>query len=173
LNKEKAIAIQDFLYPHHPIVNINNIRNTIRMASNMNTYSDKHNAEEKPNPLVKEKIIEYTQKNELPCTIAFNIAHELCVSAIEIGKNADLINFRLTKCQLGLFGYTPEKKIVNHQNTIEPKIKDAIKKALINKRLTCENAWDIATLYNVHKLTISAACESMGIKINKCQLGAF
>jgi hypothetical protein len=63
----------------------------------MNTYSDKHNAEEKPNPLVKEKIIEYTQKNELPCTIAFNIAHELCVSAIEIGKNADLINFRLTK----------------------------------------------------------------------------
>jgi len=139
----------------------------------MNNYSNKHNAGEKSNPLIKEKIIAHATQNELPCAVAFKIAKELGVSEMEIGKNVDLIDFRLTKCQLGLFGYTPEKKIIKSKSTVDPEIKTAIKKALVDKRLTCENAWSIAKSYDVHKMTISAACESMGIKITKCQLGAF
>ncbi len=139
----------------------------------MNKFLDKHRAGEKPNSLIKDSIIRHALENELPCAVAFNIAKELNVPAIEIGKNVDLINFRLTKCQLGLFGYMPDKKIVKCPESIDPEIKAAIQKALIDNRLSCENAWNIAASFNVHKMTISAACEFMGIKINKCQLGAF
>jgi len=139
----------------------------------MNNFSNKHNAGIKPNPLIKEKIIDNAVDNKLPCAIAFKIAKELGVSASEIGKNADLINFRLTKCQLGLFGYTPEKKIIKPQDTVDDEIKTTIKTAVVDNKLTCENAWQIAATYNVHKLAVSAACEFMGIKITKCQLGAF
>lgn len=139
----------------------------------MNSFSNKHGADEKPDPRVKEKIIRHTVENELPCAVAFNIAKELNMLAIQVGKNADLLNYRLTKCQLGLFGYTPEKKIVKSQTTIDPEIKAAIQKALMEGRLPCEKAWSIASSFSVHKMMISAACEFMGIKINKCQLGAF
>lgn len=143
------------------------------MTSDMNNFSSKHSAGEKPNPMVSEKIIKHAMENELPCAVAFSITKELGIPAIEIGKNMDLLNYRLTKCQLGLFGYKPEKKIVKKQNSVDPEIKTAIEKALIESKLTCENAWSIAASFGVHKITISAACESMGIKINKCQLGAF
>jgi len=143
------------------------------MVSGNHNFSDKHGPDEKTDPLVKEKITQQAINNELPCAIAFNIAKELNIPAKEIGKTADLINYRLTKCQLGLFGYTPEKKIVKPQKDVNPDIEDAIQKSLIDNRLSCETAWHIAERFRVHKMTISATCEHMGIKINTCQLGAF
>jgi len=52
-------------------------------------------------------------------------------------------------------------------------LKDAISDALIQGRLSCKNAWDIASRFKVHKMKVSGACEAMGIKIKHCQLGAF
>jgi len=75
-------------------------------------FADKHGAGVRVNELIKEKIISQTKNNELACAKAFKIADELNVSAAEVGKTADLLEMRLAKCQLGLFGYKPEKKIV-------------------------------------------------------------
>ena len=139
----------------------------------MNNFSKKHNTNESPDPSIKEKIFSHTKNSELPCAVAFKIAKELGVSAEKVGKTADLLNVRLTKCQLGLFGYTPEKKIIKPKNTIDPTIDSAIQKASVDNRLPCENAWDIAASFRVPRMTISSACESLGMKIDKCQLGAF
>jgi hypothetical protein len=105
--------------------------------------------------------------------VAFEIADDTGVLPAEVGKTFDLMNYKLVKCQLGLFGYTPEKKIVTPQDTDNHKLKNAIQKALVNERLPCINAWEIAARFQIPKLTVSGIAEAMGIKIKPCQLGAF
>ena len=80
-------------------------------------FSDKHEATEKPNPEIKNQIEKQSKNNEIPCAVAFEIAENIRILPAEIGKTIDLMNYKLVKCQLGLFGYTPEKKIVNPQDT--------------------------------------------------------
>ncbi|MGD8883615.1 MAG: hypothetical protein PVI82_17085 [Desulfobacterales bacterium] len=75
-------------------------------------FADKHNANTQLNDRIKDHIDRQAKNNELPCALAFKIAKELNVSPAEVGKTADLMETMLIKCQLGLFGYLPEKKIV-------------------------------------------------------------
>ena len=137
------------------------------------TYSAKHGPDEKPDTSIKNEILKQTKNKKIPCAVAFEIAKTLQVSPEEVGKTADLMNFRLTKCQLGLFGYQPKKKIVKPQNSINLDIKDAVSAALVQGRLSCQSAWDIASRLHTSKMTVSGACEAMGIKIKDCQLAAF
>ncbi len=138
-----------------------------------NQFAQKHGPDTKPDILIKNEIINRSKDNKIPCAAAFEIAKELQVSADAVGMAVDLINYRLVKCQLGLFGYQPNKKIVKPQNKVSEDLKDAISDALIQGRLSCKNAWDIASRFKVHKMKVSGACEAMGIKIKHCQLGAF
>jgi hypothetical protein len=138
-----------------------------------NQFAQKHGSDAKPDILIKNEIINRSKDNKIPCAVAFEIAKELQVSADAVGMTVDLINYRLVKCQLGLFGYQPNKKIVKPQHKVSEDLKDAISDALIQGRLSCKNAWDIASRFKVHKMKVSGACEAMGIKIKHCQLGAF
>jgi len=54
-----------------------------------------------------------------------------------------------------------------------PDVTAAIRAALVDRRLPCASAWDIAKTFGVRKMVVSAACEALGIKIKPCQLGAF
>jgi hypothetical protein len=76
------------------------------------------------------------------------------------------------KCQLGLFGYGPETKAVEPK-TPHQELEEAIRAALVEEKLTCIDAWSIASRLNVPKMTVSAACEALNIKLTSCQLGAF
>jgi len=136
-------------------------------------FSPKHGPDEKPDTLIKNEILKQTKNEKVPCAVAFNISKTLQISPETVGKTADLMNFRLTKCQLGLFGYQPKKKIVKPQDSIKVDVKDAVSDALVQGRLSCKRAWDIASRLHVSKMTVSGACEAMGVKIKSCQLGAF
>ena len=85
----------------------------------------------------------------------------------------DLISYRLVKCKLGLFGYKPDKKIIKSVKTANQNLKNTITDNLVEGKLACKIAWDIASRFNVNKTTIGGICEDMNIKINECQLGAF
>jgi hypothetical protein len=137
------------------------------------TYSQKHGHDEKPDDSIKNEILKRTEDEKVSCAVAFEIADALQILPYEVGKTADLMNFKLTKCQLGLFGYLPQKKIVKPQNSVKENIKDAISQSLSQGRLSCQRAWEIASRFNVSKMAVSNACEAMGIKIKDCQLGAF
>jgi hypothetical protein len=136
-------------------------------------FSDKHKAAEKPNPEITSKIEHRSKNTEIPCARVFEIVEETGFLPADIGKNIDLMNYKLIKCQLGLFGYTPEKKIVNAQDTPNNDLKNAIKNALVNEKLPCQSAWEIAARFQVPKLTVSGVAEGMGVKVKPCQLGAF
>ena len=137
------------------------------------SFSTKHGPDERPDTSIKIEILKQTQNEKIPCAVAFEISKALQISPKKVGKTADLMNFKLTKCQLGLFGYQPKKKIVKPQDSINVDVKDAVSDALVQERLSCKQAWDIASRLQVSKMTVSGACETMGIKIKDCQIGAF
>ena len=136
-------------------------------------FSEKHGPDAQADPVVQEKINKNAREGELACAVAFKIAEELEVSPAEIGKTVDLLDLRLNKCQLGLFGYQPDKKAVKARAPENREMEGAIRNALAGGKLACRDAWDIADRFKVPKMTVSGVCEYMGIKIKPCQLGAF
>ena len=136
-------------------------------------FSEKHAADTQMDPAMKQKIEDKTKNNEVPCAVAFQIAAELKAAPADVGKGIDLLDIRLVKCQLGLFGYSPSKKAVKPKSPQSRDLEDAIRLALVEKKLSCRAAWDIAHRFNVPKMAVSAACEALNIKIKPCQLGAF
>lgn len=111
--------------------------------------------------------------NELSCVTAFEIAGKLNVPANYIGEAADRLKIELVNCQLGLFGYKPDKKIVKTLKAVSGELKTAISDSLADGRLSCIKAWEIAAKLNIKRFSVSCACETLGIKIKGCQLGAF
>jgi len=136
-------------------------------------YSKKHGPGAETNPSVEAALKAQTSNGKLPCAVAFKIASELNVIPAEVGRNADLLEMRLTKCQLGLFGYEPEKRIVQPAESVPEELEKAIRQGLENGRLPCKTAWHIATSQDLRKMQVSSACEALKIKIISCQIGAF
>ena len=110
---------------------------------------------------------------KLACAVAFEIARASGTTPETVGKAADLLSYRLVKCQLGLFGYQPQKKRVTPQQTDRRDLLGAIEEALVEGKLSCRRAWQIAAQFGVGKMTVSNICEHLQIKIKPCQLGAF
>ena len=79
----------------------------------------------------------------------------------------------LVKCQLGLFGYSPRKRIVTPDPEADPAVKQMITAQVRDQRLACATAWQIADQLEMPRLAIANICEGLGIKIARCQLGAF
>lgn len=114
---------------------------------------------------------------QLPCAAAFRIAHQLGAEPIEVGQSADRSNVRLSRCQLGLFGYGPKSegkhRIVKPMAQVPDDLRQAIQESLTDGRLTCAAAWKIAERFGRSRLDVSNAAEGLGIRISHCQLGAF
>ncbi len=126
-----------------------------------------------PDKEIAQHIAQKIKNNELPCAVAFDIAKKGNVSPAAVGAYADAHKLRLVKCQLGLFGYQPEKRIVKPAKSVSPELEADIRGALVNDRLPCKAVWMLAERFGLRKMAVSSACETLGIKIKPCQLGAF
>jgi hypothetical protein len=124
-------------------------------------------------PRILQAIAQQAVNQKLGCTAAFEIAAELHASPKAIGRALDQMDYRITHCQLGLFGHSPEKKIVIPEKNVSPGLKAAIETAAKDGRLSCLKAWEIAVALQISKITVSNACEGLGMRIKPCQLGAF
>jgi hypothetical protein len=115
---------------------------------------------------------------QLPCAVAFRIAESLGVDPGQVGEAADRLDIRLSKCQLGLFGYGPKaegkhRRVKPLQN-VPPELAQAIHTALgPDGKLDCAEAWRISNECHVSKQLLSNAVEALGLRIIRCQLGAF
>ena len=136
-------------------------------------YSKKHADNTKINENIKKSIKKMQEDGKLTCSKAFKIVKKHNVDSLEVGRNADLLEIRLWQCQLGLYGYYPNKKIVKPAKEVSKEIKEEIEKELVNGKLPCKSAWNIAEKLNIAKIKVSSACEKLGAKIGPCQLGAF
>ncbi len=122
---------------------------------------------------VQQAISRQAINQKLACSAAFELAAELNVSPKTIGQTLDQMDYRIIHCQLGLFGHSPEKKIVSSEKAVDLKLKTVIEAAAEDGRLSCLKAWDIAAALQIPKIKVSNACEGLGLRIKPCQLGAF
>ncbi len=136
-------------------------------------YAGKHSPDRSKDQRIVDALNSAVSEDTIPCAVAFSVATELNESAEEVGFTIDSLEYRITKCQLGLFGYGEEKKKIKPADSVSSELEDAIRKSLINDRLPCATAWDIAKRLGLGKRSIASACETLGIKISPCQLGAF
>jgi len=113
------------------------------------------------------------EDGDLSCAAAFEVAAAYDLPPEEAGDLADRLGLHLCRCQLGLFGYPPRKKIVTPLESVEKDLADAIRAGLEAGRLPCRTAWEIADRRGIPRMQVSAACETLEIKIKPCQLGAF
>jgi hypothetical protein len=127
----------------------------------------------KLNEIIATKIKEKISDNTISCADAHSIAAKLNANPAEVGTAIDLLEVRINKCQLGLFGYGKQKNIRPLSDEINPEIQSVINSSLVNGQLACSAAWEISKRYNVSKPMVAAVCETMKIKISPCQLGAF
>jgi len=113
----------------------------------------------------------------LPCAAAFRVAEAIGVEPLEVGQTADGLGIKLSRCQLGLFGYGPKAegrhKVVRPAERVDPGLAQAIRDSLVEGKLACRTAWEIAEALRIPKMEVAAAAEALGVKIFRCQLGAF
>ena len=136
-------------------------------------YARKHPSDRKVDQKIAAAIKERSSNEEIPCAEAFRIVNELDVPPHDVGFTIDFLETAIVKCQLGLFGYRPNKKIVEPADSVSPALEEAIREALVNDRLPCALAWEIAERLGLRKMEVSSACETLNIKISPCQLGSF
>ncbi len=109
----------------------------------------------------------------LTCASAHKAAKTLGCTPGDIGTQADLLELRISQCQLGLFGYSPDKKNLDPDVEIPEGLEDAILDAQDEGRISCRQCWDMAKVHNISRLDMGSACEKKEIRIKPCQLGAF
>ena len=92
-------------------------------------YAAKHAPGTQLNPQIAELIKQRTSQGKITCSDAHRIAHELDVPPAEVGVTIDLLEIKLSRCQLGLFGYGQKKRIVRPAEHVSPEVKDALERS--------------------------------------------
>jgi hypothetical protein len=136
-------------------------------------YKAKHSSASRLDQKIAQALEKKTADGKITCADASDIADELGAAMKEVGLAIDLMEIEINKCQLGLFGYSPQKMVVKPAEAVQADLEGAIRGALVNDRLPCSGAWRIAKTFGIPKMAVSSACEALKIKVKPCQLGAF
>jgi hypothetical protein len=136
-------------------------------------YTDKHGQYHKINPDIAELAQKKAPGKKISCAASFKIAHDLGLEPSDVGVTLDFLAIKIAKCQLGIFGYGKAKRVVNPLEHVPDFLEKAIRKDMTDGRLQCRNAWQAAERLGITRMEIASACDTLGIKISSCQLGAF
>ncbi|NOY70452.1 MAG: hypothetical protein GXP53_13375 [Deltaproteobacteria bacterium] len=128
---------------------------------------------EDTNRAVRQALNEKAADGDIPCASVFKVVKALGVKPHIAGAYTDMLELKLTGCQLGLFGYGEKKKAVTPMKQVPEELETAIRGQIKDGRLPCAAAWEIAANMGFARMKVSGACETMGVKVKPCQLGAF
>ena len=122
---------------------------------------------------IEEKLKKNSEEGNISCPMVHSIAKTLSTTPDNIGVQADLLEMRILHCQIGLFGWEPLGKLIDKSIEISESLEQELEKNIKDNRITCSGCWDIAKKLKIKKLDVASACEKKGVKIKKCQIGAF
>lgn len=126
-----------------------------------------------PDETIAEKIKEKTENGYLSCAAAFKLVDRLGLSSREIGLYADALDLRLTKCRIGLFGHGKGVKLVKKLESVDDVLESRVKECMSNERVNCKDVLKIADEFKISPVKVGSVCQTKGIKIKNCCLGAF
>ena len=139
-------------------------------------YGAKHPRGMTLNEQIAKAIRGKSSGGAIACGTCEKISKELEVEISEVGITADLLEIKIIKCQLGLFGWGEKP---NHGQGIQVadsvplEMKSALEKAAENGVVTCAALWRIADRLGAKRKVVSTACDTLKLKIRACQLGTF
>jgi hypothetical protein len=126
---------------------------------------------------LRQAVQGHLEDGALSCSQAHAIAQELRVDPLDVGQAADDIGVRISRCQLGLFGYGSKAagthKIVRPMAQVPPSLEAALRAEAGEEGLPCIAVWRIADTLGYSRLETSNAVESLGLRVSHCQLGCF
>ena len=130
-----------------------------------------------PDERIAAAILDKLREDKLACADGFAIARALDVEPITVGQTADLMETRLTRCQLGLFGY-PDKHGWRDSGVDGLDTPDGLEAAIVEAgdpegRITCAEMWRLAGEFGISRMQMGWVVDQLGVKIISCQLGAF
>lgn len=137
------------------------------------SYKSKHAGPSAIDPVIAAAIAERASDQGITCAAAHKIAEALSIEPAEIGKTIDLLEKRIRKCQLGLFGYQPQRRILKPASQVPAALSESLRAASPQGCIACRRVWEIAEKFSISRLEAAAACEALDLKIAPCQLGAF
>lgn len=137
------------------------------------SYAKKHSGNNEVNPDILKAVEGKAREGKITCAASLRIAADLDVPPLEVGITLDSLEIKIIKCQMGIFGYDPEKTPIKIMDNVEKELKGAIEGELKEGRLSCKSAWEIAKGLSVSRMDVTSACNCLKIKITPCQLGAF
>ncbi len=136
-------------------------------------YAAKHPPGTQPDPEIAKAVLAKEENGMVACPDAHRIARQFHVSPAEVGTVIDLLEKRISKCQLGLFGYSPQRKILKPAESVAPELAEALQRRAADGRVSCKDCWETAAAFGMQRMAVAAACEFLGLRIRPCQLGAF
>ncbi|MGD0275324.1 MAG: hypothetical protein ABSB79_04580 [Syntrophales bacterium] len=136
-------------------------------------FKTKHPPETKVPKSLSDAIKKATVAGNISCISATEIAERKSMGMQEVGTAIDIMEINIVRCQLGLFGYSPEKMVVKAAKSVSKELENAILSGVRKDRLPCAEAWRIADSFKIPRMRVAAACEALKIKVKPCQLGAF
>lgn len=126
---------------------------------------------------IHQAMLERLENGQLPCNQAFAIAKILGVAPLSVGLAANKADIRISRCQLGLFGYGPKAegkhKIVHPMENVPERLAARLRAEAEGDSITCAAIWRTADGLGFVRLEASSAVEAMGLKVSRCQLGCF
>jgi hypothetical protein len=117
------------------------------------------------------------EDGRVTCATMHRIARKLGVEPLTVGDTATGLEIQASHCQLGLFGHGPREqgkgRIVHSQAEVSEELAARIRGAVVNHKLPCDAAWDLASEFKLTRLDLGNAAETLGVSISPCQLGFF
>ena len=126
---------------------------------------------------VRQAVLGRLEEGHLTCHQAHALANELGVEPIEVGRAADELNIRVSRCLLGLFGYGSKAagthKLVHAMAQVPPALEAALCAEADKEGITCLAVWRVADRLGYSRLEASNAVEGLKLHVSYCQLGCF
>ena len=126
---------------------------------------------------LRQAILDHLDEGRLTCQQAHAIAHQLGMEPLAVGLAADDAGVRVSRCQLGLFGYGPKAegrhKIVHPMDDVPQRLCAQLLAAAGSEGISCAALWEVADELGITRLEASSAAEALGLRVSDCQLGCF
>jgi hypothetical protein len=115
---------------------------------------------------------------QIHCAAAHRIAEKLGVEPKYVGEQANQIDIRISRCQLGLFGYSPKKgmpgfRVVKKLDNPPEAAFVSVQEAAVQGQIPCLVLWRLARQHGLTRLDMGNIAETLELKITPCQLGCF